>query len=91
VDHRDVAGAVAVRVRIDVVRLAMRRPARVRDADAALSRRGSVASTCRTFPAALCTRSPPRVITATPAESYPRYSSLCRPANSIGNASWRPT
>src|SRR5688572_31826255 len=39
-------------------------------------RRSSILSPCRT---------------ATPAESYPRYSSFARPAIRIGTASWLPT
>ena len=40
-------------------------------------------------PLDLTTRRPPSLYTATPAESYPRYSSFCRPDSRMG-AAWSP-
>ena len=92
VHHRDVAAAVDVRMRVDVVRLTVRRPARVRDADAAFERRGSVDSTCRTLPAALWHLEPAardqrharRVVAAVLQAMQPGEAE-------IGSASCRPT
>ncbi len=50
----------------------------------------SAASSSASLPARFTTPSPPS-ITATPAESYPRYSSRRRPSRTIGSASSGPT
>ncbi len=72
---------------------AVRRPARVAHRDVAGRmpvRRSSAASSSASFPARLTTVRPPSS-TATPAESYPRYSRRRSPSRTIGRASSGPT
>ena len=93
VDDDDPAVAVAVRMRVLLGRPAVRRPARVADAELALDRIlrqhvVQVARACRRCGGSCI--SPSRT-TATPAESYPRYSSRRRPSISTGSSGLDPT
>ena len=52
--------------------------------------RSTIFTNCESFPADFRTSMPPLAITATPAESYPRYSRRRSPSSSTGTAGRAP-
>jgi hypothetical protein len=83
--------ARGVRVRIVLARLAVRRPPCVRCPSSRQRVLGEPSSRCASLPAVRTTSMVRPSCTASPAESYPRYSSLRRPSTRMGVAARGPT